>query len=294
MIRRLISALIVLASALPGSTLIAQQEDRPPDKSKRKTLQYAEPSKGKAAVGVEVIARPKEPTLLKEWQLDKPGPTAMGVIVYITKVQLWSDGRMRWNLSFWNRSNENQTIYFDFEEMIVADPQSNPYQQLARNIISGNRGSIYMRSIPRDQRFNTWVDYKAPEMPSTTFKVGVMLEGRYDHRADAFKPFLVTLNDPLFFDNGVFQVEKAVEVPKLIPGEGGVERPILPIREGANPIRPGVGAMAGIPPAPRRRSGRGSGTSPGRGSDSTGRSARDAGGRARAAWYSSRGPVPNS
>jgi hypothetical protein len=226
MSRFLLSILFAFAPFVLCPLGLAQDAEKAPAKPKNRILNYADPGK-KAAVGVEVVPRPRELAILKEWKLNMPGPTTKGVTVYVTDIQLWSDGSMKFLLSFWNRSNEGQLFFFDFEEMTVADADSNPFQQLARNIVSGNRGSIYMRVIPRDQRFNTWVTYKAPEVPTTTFKIAVMLEGRRDHQMDAFKPFLITLQEPLFLSNGVFQVENGVKAAEPLPGEEAGPRPAV-------------------------------------------------------------------
>jgi hypothetical protein len=223
MFRYLFPALIVASFAASPPCALAQDDTASPPKTKNRTLKYADTAP-RPVQGTEVV-RPPQVTALKSWPLDVSSLPAKGypnITLIAESAQLLSNGTMIWTFSVYNKGEEGINFLFSFGRSYLADDQGEKFNVTAQEF-PPNNGEYTKLGLHAGTRKRFWLAFKAPVRPTSAFRVGMILEGGFSTQPNAFAPFLVTLNQPLFLDNGVFELEEEFKVPgENLDGKKGV------------------------------------------------------------------------
>jgi hypothetical protein len=102
-------------------------------------------------------------------------------------VELRDNTRMRWSFAFFNRSERDQTVSFNYSEIYLQDEMGNRYKILASDT-GGAQGQVYRESLPRALRADHWFDFPAPLNGARKFTV-VLISS--DRKSLKFIPFTV-------------------------------------------------------------------------------------------------------
>ena len=104
-------------------------------------------------------------------------------------VELLTNGRMRWRLSFLNDSDGAQVIGFQYGSIYLVDQLGNRYPVLTSDT-GGRSGQVYRQSLLRALRADHWLEFGAPFVGAQSFK---LVLSSHDQRDLRFAPFTLRL-----------------------------------------------------------------------------------------------------
>jgi hypothetical protein len=237
--RHLTAILILIAAVVSPHPGFAQDPGTTPGQSKNRPFKPADPDDGKTAVGIEVVTPTRRGEPLKVWELDREGPSLGkddGLVVGIDSITLYP-GIMRVTYFFHQKGEKTHGINVVGAKLYIADGGGETYRPSDWQF-KPNREGQFKVVVQAGTKERWWVEYPSPTKPTLGLKFGVPV---YDFlwSGVAFKPWTLTLNQPLYYDNGVFEEKKAAPAPRYVPGSFGGER------DGNGEDRGLAGPMAG-------------------------------------------------
>lgn len=94
-------------------------------------------------------------------------------ILIIRSVELRADATMRWNLTFWNQTQQDVNIALDYAATYLADEFGHRYEVLGDSANTGPKDA-FMQTIQPGVRLDHAIDFPAPRNGAKTFIVGLV------------------------------------------------------------------------------------------------------------------------